>query len=118
MKLKKISFALFFFLVMTVTTSFKQQNKFVEDFLEFWSDVNDNYAYFNKKHTDWNKVKTLYLPQAENANTKEELITIFETALEELYDNHFSLNTNRQTSTRLVPSGLDVLAGAISLGRF
>ena len=63
-----------------------------------------------KKHTDWNKVKTVYLPQAENAQNENELITIFENALEELYDNHFSLNTNRQTSTRLVPTGLDVWA--------
>lgn len=110
MKRKQLSFALFFFLVLTATTSFKQPNKFGEDFLEFWNNVNDHYAYFNKKHTDWNKVKTLYLPQAENANTKDELVTVFETALEELYDNHFSLNTNRQTSTRLVPSGLDVWA--------
>lgn len=110
MSLKQISFSLFFFLVLTATTSFKKPNKYGDDFLEFWNDVNDNYAYFQKKHTDWNKVKTLYLPQAEKANTKDELIAIFESAIEELYDNHFSLNTNRQTSTRLVPSGLDVWA--------
>ena len=110
MKLKQISIASIFFLFLTATTSLKSQYKFGDDFLQFWTDVRDNYAYFDKKHTDWNKVKTVYLPQAENAQNKNELITIFENALEELYDNHFSLNTNRQTSTRLVPSGLDIWA--------
>ena len=91
-------------------TPVKHNTKFADDFLEFWTDVKDNYAYFDKKHTDWNKAKTVYLPQAENAQNKNELITVFENALEELYDNHFSLNTNRQSSTRLVPSGLDIWA--------
>ncbi len=91
-------------------TSFKHNIQFADDFLVFWTDVKDNYAYFGKKHTDWNKVKSVYLPQAENAQNKNELITIFENAIEELYDNHFSLNTNRQSSTRLVPSGLDIWA--------
>jgi len=95
---------------MTAMTSFKHNTKFADDFLEFWTDVKDNYAYFDKKHTDWNKVKTVYLPQAENAQNENELITIFENALEELYDNHFSLNTNLKSSTRLVPTGLDIWA--------
>ena len=95
---------------MTAMTPVKHNTKFADDFLEFWTDVKDNYAYFDKKHTDWNKAKTVYLPQAENAQNKNELITVFENALEELYDNHFSLNTNRQSSTRLVPSGLDIWA--------
>ncbi len=77
---------------------------------QFWTAVKDNYAYFDKKHTDWDKVKSVYLPQAENAKNKDELITIFENAIEELYDNHFSLNTNLKSSTRLVPSGLDIWA--------
>ena len=110
MKQKQILFTSIAFLLFTVTSSYKHDNTFADDFLEFWTDVKDNYAYFNIKHTDWNKVKTVYLPQAENAKNKNELITIFEYALEELYDNHFSLNTNRQSSTRLVPSGLDIWA--------
>jgi C-terminal processing protease CtpA/Prc len=97
-------------LLLTAAVFFQQQNQFAGDFLEFWTTVKDNYAYFDKKHTDWDKVKSVYLPQAENAKNKDELITIFENAIEELYDNHFSLNTNLKSSTRLVPSGLDVWA--------
>ena len=84
--------------------------KFADDFLEFWTDVKENYAYFDKKQTDWDKVKAVYLPHAKNAKNRDELITIFENALEELYDNHFSLNTNLKSSTRLVPTGLDIWA--------
>ncbi|HVO76313.1 MAG TPA: hypothetical protein VMT35_19995, partial [Ignavibacteriaceae bacterium] len=88
----------------------QQQNKFADDFLEFWATVKNNYAYFDKKNTDWDKVKSIYLPQADKAKTRDELITVLENAIEELYDNHFSLNTNLNSSTRLVPSGLDIWA--------
>ncbi|MFI5141694.1 MAG: S41 family peptidase [Bacteroidia bacterium] len=95
-------------------TSFNNDTKFADDFLEFWTDVKNNYAYFDKKNTDWQKVKTNYLPQAQNAKTRNELIAILENAIEELYDNHFSLNTNLQSSTRLVPSGIDIWAEYIN----
>lgn len=110
MKQKKILFTSIAFLILIAMTSFKHDTKFADDFLEFWTDVKDNYAYFDKKHTDWDKVKTVYLPQAQNAKNRNELITVFENALEELYDNHFSLNTNLQSSARLVPTGLDIWA--------
>ena len=106
----KIVFISIAILLLTGLTSFTYNNQFVDDFLEFWNDVNSNYAYFDKKHIDWNKVKTVYLTQAEKAKSESELITIFENALEELYDNHFSLNTNLKSSTRLVPTGLDIWA--------
>jgi len=110
MKQKKILFTSIAFLILIAMTSFKHDTKFADDFLEFWTDANDNYAYFDKKHTDWDKVKTVYLPQAQNAKNRNELVTVFENALEELYDNHFSLNTNLKSSTRLVPTGLDIWA--------
>lgn len=110
MKRHKIIITSIAVLLLTGWTSFKGDTKFADDFLEFWTDVKDNYAYFDKKHTDWDKVKTVYLSQAQNAKNRNELITVFENALEELYDNHFSLNTNLQSSTRLVPTGLDIWA--------
>jgi len=106
---RKIIFLLTIFLLNGLT-SFKPYDEFADDFIEFWTDVKDNYAYFDKKHTDWEKVKTFYLPRAENAKNRNELITIFENALGELYDDHFSLNTNLRSSTRLVPTGLDIWA--------
>ena len=114
MKRHKIISASIAVLLLTGWTTFKNDNKYADDFLEFWTDVNENYAYLDKKHTDWDKVKTIYLPQAQNAKNRNELISVFENALETLYDNHFSLNTNLQSSTRLVPTGLDIWAELIN----
>src|SRR5688572_20519816 len=69
-------------LLLVGLTSFKDDSRFTDDFLEFWTDVKDNYAYFDKKHTDWDKVKAIYLLQAQNAKNRNELITVFENALE------------------------------------
>ena len=102
-----VSVAVFF---LTGCAAKKDDTRFADDFLEFWNDVKNNYAYFDKKQTDWNKVKTIYLTQAKNAKNREGLIAVFENALEELYDNHFSLNTNLKSSTRLVPTSLDIWA--------
>jgi len=110
MKFKQFTYLLMFSIILTPMISFTQTNEYAEDFLEFCNEVKNNYAYFDKKNTDWEKVKTFYLPEAENARNKNELIKVFENALEELYDDHFSLNTNLKSSTRLVPSGLDIWA--------
>lgn len=110
MKRHKIIFASIAVLLLTGWASFKNNTKYSDDFLEFLGDVKDNYAYFDKKKIDRDKVKTVYLPQAQNVTSRNELITVFETVLEELYDNHISLNTNLQSSTRLVPTGLDIWA--------
>ena len=111
--MKPGSFSLFISAIIGLllfTSSISQDKQFATDFLEFWTTVKNNYAYFDKKHTDWDRVKNVYLPMAERAKTKSEYITVLEKAIEELYDNHFSLNTNLQSSTRLVPSGSDMWA--------
>ena len=43
-------------------------------------------------------------------NSRSEFVTLLERVLDELYDNHTSLNTNLNSSPRLVPTGLDVWA--------
>lgn len=88
----------------------RSNKEYADDFTEFWTDVHDNYAYFDKKQTDWNLVKSVYLPQAEKAKNRDELITVFENAVKELYDDHFNLNVNLKSSNRMVPSGLDYWA--------
>ena len=72
----KIILSFIAILLLTALTFLKHQNQFEDDFLEFWTAVKENYAYFDKKHTDWDKVKSTYLPLAENAKNKDELITI------------------------------------------
>jgi carboxyl-terminal processing protease len=75
-----------------------------------WSTLRDNYAYFDKKETDWNKVRDLYRPMLADVKSRSDFITLLERVLDELYDNHTSLNTNLKTSPRLVPTGLDLWA--------
>ncbi len=75
-----------------------------------WSTLRDNYVYFDKKETDWNKVRELYRPRLAEVNSRTDFVTLLERVLDELYDNHTSLNTNLKTSSRLVPSGLDLWA--------
>jgi carboxyl-terminal processing protease len=75
-----------------------------------WSSLRDNYAYFGKKETDWNKVRELYRPRLAGVRSKGDFIALLERVLDELYDDHTSLNINLRTSPRLVPTGLDVWA--------
>ena len=86
------------------------REQFTSDFDYMWSTLRDNYAYFDKKETDWNKVRDLYRPMLADVKSRSDFITLLERVLDELYDNHTSLNTNLKTSPRLVPTGLDLWA--------
>jgi C-terminal processing protease CtpA/Prc len=86
------------------------QEQYTSDFDYMWSSLRDNYAYFDEKETDWNKVRELYRPELANVRSKRDFIALLERVLDELYDNHSSLNTNLKTSPRLVPTGLDLWA--------
>lgn len=110
MKNKLLSAVVTIASLMLLAFSGSVNNQYAEDFIEFWTDVRDNYAYFHKKQTDWDLVKEVYLPLAEKAQNRDDLIAVFESALSELYDDHFNLNVNLKSSNRMVPSGLDFWA--------
>lgn len=80
------------------------------DFDYLWSQLRDNYAYFDKKETDWNLVREVYRPQVAGVRSKSEFISLLERVLEELYDPHTHLKVNTNSSPRLIPTGLDVWA--------
>lgn len=94
--------------------SYSQENvtpeQFMQDFDYLWSQLRDNYAYFDKKETDWNRVREVYRPRVAEVRSKREFVTLLERVLEELYDPHTHLRVNTNRSTRLVPTGLDVWA--------
>jgi C-terminal processing protease CtpA/Prc len=94
-------------LLLTSTLSFSQPS-YQKDFLEFWQDIKDNYAYLEQQQIDWEKVKTIYEPQTAKITDQNEFIRLLENVLNELYDGHSSLNTNLPSSNRLVPSGSDL----------
>ncbi|HEX8129213.1 MAG TPA: S41 family peptidase [Pyrinomonadaceae bacterium] len=84
--------------------------QFTQDFDYLWSQLRDNYAYFDRKETDWNRVREVYRPRAAAIRSKREFVTLLERVFEELYDPHTHLKTNTNRSTRLIPTGLDVWA--------
>jgi carboxyl-terminal processing protease len=84
--------------------------KYREDFNYFWKSINDEYSYFDKKQTDWQKVKEIYNPGIDSISGREQFVSLLEKALCEIYDHHAILNTNTALSYRLVPSGTDTWA--------
>lgn len=85
-----------------------------QDFLYFWSTVNEEYCYFDKKQTNWNKVKELYTPALDTITRRDQFIQLLEKAMYEIYDHHAVFNTNTNLSQRLVPSGTDIWAEYIN----
>jgi carboxyl-terminal processing protease len=81
-----------------------------EDFDALWTYVRDNYAYFHRKQTDWDRVREIHRPRAEQARTRRELVFVLEDVMEELYDPHAHLSVNTAVSPRLVPTGTDLWA--------
>lgn len=115
MSLKNILFAI----LLAPMLVFSQEEKtfttqYREDFNFFWESINTDYCYFNKKQTDWDKVKKLYLPQTDTIKNRNQFVSLLENAFYEIFDHHASLNTNTPNSQRLVPSGTDIWAEFIN----
>jgi C-terminal processing protease CtpA/Prc len=81
-----------------------------EDFDYFWTTVRDDYAYFGRKQTDWEKVRQAGEAALPGVTGRPQFVRVLENALAELYDNHATLGTNLPDSRRLVPTGTDVWA--------
>lgn len=86
------------------------KEQYLQDFQYFWATVNEEYCYFDKKQTNWNKVKELYTPALDTITRREQFIQLLEKAMYEIYDHHAVFNTNTDLSQRLVPSGTDMWA--------
>src|SRR3989337_3784528 len=82
--------------------------QYSQDFNYFWTTINDEYCYFNKKQTNWQKVKEIYAPVIDTITNRDQFVTVLEKALYEIYDHHAILNTNNDNSPRLVPAGADI----------
>jgi C-terminal processing protease CtpA/Prc len=100
-------------LFLTLFTAFLSiltfgQTKYEKDFNEFWNDVHNNYAYFNQQQINWSKVKEIYEPKVKLLTTDSEFIRFLETVINEFHNGHISLNTNLNTSNRIIPSGQDL----------
>ena len=81
-----------------------------EDFASFCRFVEEEYAYFDQKKTDWPRACQFHAPQATRASDRAAYIEVLEQALGELYDSHAHLGTNTRRSYRLVPTQTDLFA--------
>src|SRR5881227_3929482 len=79
-----------------------------EDFEFFWSTINTDYCYFDKKATDWNRVKEIYSKELDTITSRKSFVFLLENMFRELYDHHASLSTNYPESQKLVPTGADL----------
>lgn len=95
-------------LFLSIGNQNKAQTIYQKDFQEFWTDINEHYAYLDQQNIDWKKVKDIYAPAADKINNNWDFIRLLENILNELYNGHSSLNTNLNTSNRLIPSGQDL----------
>lgn len=84
------------------------QLNYHNDFIGFWTDIRDHYAYLEQQNIDWDKVREIYEPQSFKIKNHNEFVKLLEAVLNELYNGHSSLNTNLETSNRLIPSGADL----------
>ena len=48
------------FALLLQTVSLRAQNSYEKDFLSFWNNFKNNYAYFDTQPIDWQKVKEIY----------------------------------------------------------
>lgn len=97
---------LIFFLLLITNLTFGQENrinhtKIEEDLYEIINDVIRNYVYLEDKNVNINCVKEYYSNEIKNIKTEEETVLFFEYLLNEFYDSHLLLNTNRKSSFRL-----------------
>lgn len=56
-----------------------------------WTEIDENYVFFDPKNVDWEQVKTTYRAQIKAEMTDEQLFDVLSGALSQLKDGHVSL---------------------------
>jgi carboxyl-terminal processing protease len=107
MNIKRLTKLILLILFLAGNMVFAQTN-YQKDFIEFWTDINNHYAYLEQQNIDWKKVREMYEPKTEKISNEDEFIQFLENVLYKLHNGHSSLNTNLKTSNRLIPSGSDL----------
>ena len=102
---------LFFIVFLFAAPLIQAQQDFKADFEFLWSEIDSNYAYFERQGTDWDAVKEHYLPLTDTVSHPYYFTLFLETVLRELADSHTHLRTNTDRSQRLLPSGTDLKVG-------
>lgn len=86
----------------------KRDSIYIKDFNQYWKILDENFAYFDTRKTDWDKVKASYQPFIDTLSNKISFITLLEKTNNELYNGHVGLHTNNQSSSKLIPTASDL----------
>ena len=102
--MRKLIFS--FVVLLNVSCATSQVNKIdhskiKDDLSVILTDLSQNYVYLKEKNVDLDCIKEYYEKQIEEIQTEEETVLFFEYLLDEFYDSHLILNTNRNSSFRL-----------------
>ena len=62
-----------------------------EDFDELWRTLDERYAFFGEKRTDWSRVRAVYRPRAVSAPSDKAFAEVVRQVLAEVYDAHTHL---------------------------
>lgn len=87
-----------------------EPTKVEQDVLAFCELVRARYAYIESRRHIWEETCDMAAEDAQldKAQTPSGHLALLERMVDQLHDNHVSLNTNSAVSPRLVPSGSDV----------
>jgi C-terminal processing protease CtpA/Prc len=105
-------------LILFISISVFGQTKFQKDFSEFWTVINENHAYLGIQGIDWDRVQEIYEPMTDTIKTRDGFIRFLEMIINELHNGHISLNTNLDSSNRIIPSGSDIFVQRKDIGYF
>lgn len=86
----------------------KKTTSLTSDVRTLCADVEARYAYFEERANHWGDACKTAVIRATSLEGKAGSLAILETLVDDLYDPHISLNTNTQSSPRLIPSGADL----------
>lgn len=101
MKFRILSLILGFSLLTQAQSYQPNPEKIKEDFDYLIQTLSNYYAYKQEKKVTLKCIKERYSPKISQIKTEEESVLFFEYILDEFYDSHLILNTNRSSSYRL-----------------
>ncbi len=88
--------------------SSEKDSTYIKDFNQYWKAIDANFAYFDTRKTDWDTVKAIYMPLIDTVSNKKSFVNLLEKCNNELYNGHIGLNTNTQSSSKLIPTATDL----------
>ncbi len=101
MKKLSLSFTLLLFVVIGYSQNYKADKvKIKEDLYQILNDISLYYAYQQDKTVDLKCLLNYYEKQIDQINSEDESVLFFDYLLDEYYDSHLILNTNRNSSFR------------------